>query len=145
MTWLTVTEYLCQKWPRIYSTLSEHLSSPPAFSGVRVARSLVLCVDRCLSFFFWLLYCLSFFDWQILITSLVSSNSSYQSYWIQRYKNIKVIYIILDIRRFLSILFRPFQLLLNYLTFQSFDYDFERPWWALFQKRVKHTTLDIQV
>jgi hypothetical protein len=33
-------------------TLPEHLSSPPVFSGVRVARSLVLCicfVDRCLS------------------------------------------------------------------------------------------------
>ena len=32
-------------------TLSEHLSSPPVFSGVRVTRSLVLCVcfvDRCL-------------------------------------------------------------------------------------------------
>jgi hypothetical protein len=34
-------------------TLQEHLSSPPVFSGVRVTRSLVLCVcfvDRCLSF-----------------------------------------------------------------------------------------------
>ena len=34
-------------------TLLEHLSSPPVFSGVRVTRSLVLCVcfvDRCLSF-----------------------------------------------------------------------------------------------
>jgi hypothetical protein len=34
-------------------TFSEHLSSPPVVSGVRVARSLVLylCfVDRCLSF-----------------------------------------------------------------------------------------------
>jgi len=34
-------------------TLPEHLSSPPVFSGVRVTRSLVLCVyivDRCLSF-----------------------------------------------------------------------------------------------
>ena len=47
------------------------------FSGVRVTRSLVLCVcfvDRCL--FFWLLCCL-FFDIRILITPLVSSNSSY--------------------------------------------------------------------
>ena len=39
-------------------TLPEHLSSPPGFSGVRVTRSIVLCVcfvDRCLSFctFFW--------------------------------------------------------------------------------------------
>ena len=34
-------------------TLLDHMSSPPVFSGVRVARSLVLCVcfvDRCLSF-----------------------------------------------------------------------------------------------
>jgi hypothetical protein len=34
-------------------TLPEHLSSPPAFTGVRVTRSLVLYVcfvDRCLSF-----------------------------------------------------------------------------------------------
>jgi hypothetical protein len=56
-------------------TLREHLS----FSGVRVTRYLLLCVcfvDRCLSFFFWLLCCLSFFDLRILITLLVSSNSS---------------------------------------------------------------------
>ena len=35
--------------------LPEHLSLPSGFSGVRVTRSLVLCVcfvDRCLSFFF---------------------------------------------------------------------------------------------
>ena len=35
-------------------------------------------VDRCLSFFFWPLCCLFFFDIQILITPLVSSNSSYK-------------------------------------------------------------------
>jgi hypothetical protein len=37
----------------LQSTLSEHLSSPPVFSGVRFTRSLVLCVcfvNRCLSF-----------------------------------------------------------------------------------------------
>ena len=37
-------------------TLPEHLNSPPVFSGVRVTRSLVLCVcfvDRCLSFSLW--------------------------------------------------------------------------------------------
>ena len=48
-------------------------------SGVRVTRSLVLCVcfvDHCLYFFFWPLCCLFFFDLRILITSLVSSNSS---------------------------------------------------------------------
>ena len=83
MTWLTVMEYLCHKWPRICSacrkhfpvlssfmtyhpintkgvtseagteTLPVHPNLPPVFSGVRVTRSLVLCVcfiDRCLSF-----------------------------------------------------------------------------------------------
>ena len=48
----------------------------PVFSGIRVTRSLVLCVcyvDRCLSF--WSLYCLFFFDLQILITTFVYSNS----------------------------------------------------------------------
>jgi len=60
-------------------TLLEHLSSPPVFSGVRVTRSLVLSVcfvDRCLSFFFSPLCCLSS-NLRILITPLVSSNSSY--------------------------------------------------------------------
>ena len=49
-------------------------------SGVRVIRSLVLCVcfiDRCLSFrTFSLGHCVVFFDIKILITHLVSSNSS---------------------------------------------------------------------
>jgi len=43
----------------------------PVFSGVRVSRSLVLCVrfvDGCLYLFFWPLCCLSFFDLRILIT-----------------------------------------------------------------------------
>ena len=60
-------------------TLPEHLSSLPVFSWVRVTRSLVLYVcfvDRFLSFFFWSLCCLFFFDIRILITSLISSNSS---------------------------------------------------------------------
>jgi hypothetical protein len=46
-------------------TPPEHLSSSPAPSGVRVTRSLVLCVclvDHCLSFSFWSLYCLFCFD-----------------------------------------------------------------------------------
>jgi hypothetical protein len=49
------------------------------FSGVRVTRSLVVCVcfvDRCLSPFFWPFCCLFFFDLWILITPLVSSNFS---------------------------------------------------------------------
>jgi hypothetical protein len=60
-------------------TLPEYPSSPSVFSGVRVTRSLVLCVMFCRSFvfFFWPLCCLFFFDIPILITSLVSSNSSW--------------------------------------------------------------------
>ena len=64
-------------------TLPEHLSSSPFITRVRVTWSLVLCVcfvDHCLSFFFWLLCCLFFLDWRILITSLVSSNSSYVNF-----------------------------------------------------------------
>ena len=58
------------------TTLPEHMSSPPVFSGFMLyfcTRSLVLCVcfvDRCLSFFFWPLCCLFFVDLWILITSL---------------------------------------------------------------------------
>ena len=52
------------------------LSSPPVFSGVRVTRSLVLCVcfvDRCLSFCpCSCVVCPYFFDLRILITTLVS-------------------------------------------------------------------------
>ena len=67
-------------------TLPEHLSSLPVFSGVRVIRSLALYVcfiDRCLSiciFFFGPLRCLFFFNIRILITPLVSSNSSYWAF-----------------------------------------------------------------
>jgi hypothetical protein len=56
-------------------------SSSPAFSGDRDTRSLVLYVcfvDRCLYFYFRPLCCLFFFDLRIMITSLVSSNSSYK-------------------------------------------------------------------
>ena len=54
--------------------LQQELPTLPGqiFSGVRVTRSLVLCVcfvDRCLSFFVWPLCCLSF-DFRILITFL---------------------------------------------------------------------------
>jgi hypothetical protein len=64
-------------------TLPEYLNSSSVFSGVRVARSLVVCVcfvDRFLSFCpfsFWPLCCLFFFDIQILITPLVSSDYSW--------------------------------------------------------------------
>ena len=59
-------------------TLPEHLSSTQVFSKVLATRSLVLYksfVDGCLYFFFWPLCCL-FFDLRILVTPLVSSNSS---------------------------------------------------------------------
>ena len=74
--------------------LPEHLSSPSAFSGVRVTRFLVVYVcfvDRCLSFctfFFWLLCCLFFFDIRILITPLVSSNSTNETIWSTLNQNI---------------------------------------------------------
>jgi hypothetical protein len=65
MTWLTATEYLCHKWPRICSSCHKHFpvlsscmtyhrvcnsSSAPVVSGVRVTRSLVLCAMFCRSF-----------------------------------------------------------------------------------------------
>ena len=110
MTWLTVVEYLCHKWPRICSTcrkhfpvhssfvtyhrvltwltrrvslveqelptLSEHLSSPPVSSGVRVRvpRSLVLCVcfvDRCLFF------CSFSFGHCVVCSSSIYTDSDY--------------------------------------------------------------------
>ena len=78
-------------------TLWEHLSSPPlppVFSGACVTQSLVLFVMFCrssfviLSFFFW---ALSFFDLQILITPLVSSNSS--SYIIKQHRLVNLIHL----------------------------------------------------
>ena len=60
-------------------TLPEHHSSPPVFSGNRVAQYYVLCVAFCrsfLSFFLWSLSCMSF-DIRLLITPLVSLNFSY--------------------------------------------------------------------
>ena len=48
-----------------------HPSSLMFFIGVRVAQSLVFCVEICSPF-----YCLSFCDLRLLITVLVSSNFS---------------------------------------------------------------------
>ena len=65
-------------WSRKLPTLPVHTCSPPVLSEVHVTRYLVLCacfVDRCLPF--WSLCCLFLFDLRILITPLVSSNSSY--------------------------------------------------------------------
>jgi hypothetical protein len=63
-------------------TFPVHMISPPLFSEVRDARSLVFCAVFCRSLFFLLcflfrpLWCLSF-DLLILIIPLVSSNSFY--------------------------------------------------------------------
>jgi len=68
--------------PLVSLPLRERLRSPPVFSEIRVVRSLVFCGMFCnslfvlLSFFFWPVCFLSF-DLQILITLLISSNSSY--------------------------------------------------------------------
>ena len=51
-------------------------SSPPLFSGVRAARGFCRSYLVFLFFSFWPLCCLFFFDLRILITPLVSSNSS---------------------------------------------------------------------
>ena len=124
MTKLTVTEYLCHKWPRkssvcryhyrifphswratefvervtrrvpqaehILLVLPEHLSSPPVFSEVLVAQSLVLCVVICRAlsvlvfcsaglcivchsiYGFWLpLWCLHTFPWWMYMLAFV--------------------------------------------------------------------------
>jgi len=53
--------------------LPEHVGSPPVFSGVSLARSLVFCVVFyrslfvLLAFFFWQLLCLPFFDLRLLL------------------------------------------------------------------------------
>jgi hypothetical protein len=57
------------------------LEFAPGFSGVRVTLSLVLYVFcRSLLVLFLLVNCLFFGDLRILITPLVSSNSSYMKY-----------------------------------------------------------------
>jgi hypothetical protein len=79
---LTITRWVSPVEQELL-TLPKHLNSPPVFSGVRVARSLVFCVMFCrslfvlLSFFLWPLCWLSF-DWRLLITLLISSNFSYR-------------------------------------------------------------------
>ena len=58
-------------------TLPEHPSSPPTFSGARFSWSLVfICMFCRLLFVLFLFATLFFFDLRILITLLVSSNSS---------------------------------------------------------------------
>ena len=63
-------------------TLTEHLSSPPDLCSCYSIFSFICMFSRSLFvllfFFFWPLGCLFFFDIRILITPLVSSNSSYK-------------------------------------------------------------------
>ena len=79
-------DILCNK-SKSMTQHSLHLNSPPGFNGVRVTRSLILCVMFCrllfvhLYFFYWPLCCLLFFDIRILITPLASSNS-YFGHWV---------------------------------------------------------------
>jgi len=74
--------------------LPEHLRSPPVFSVVRVARSVVFHVMLFrslfvrLSLFFWPLCCLSFIDLRLLIIPFVSSNFSYS----KRYGSLQIIF-----------------------------------------------------
>jgi hypothetical protein len=57
LSWCSFCRMCCFLYSYLYNI--EHLSSPPDFSGVRVARSLVFCVMFCrllfvlLSLFFW--------------------------------------------------------------------------------------------
>ena len=67
-------------------TLQGNMSSTQVISGVCITRSLVLSLFVLLYFFFWPLCCLFFFDILILITHLVSLNSSYWTWcWKIRY------------------------------------------------------------
>jgi hypothetical protein len=65
---LTVTRRVSHVEQKLHIHL-EHISSPPVFSGVRVARFLDLYVMFCRSLFF-LLAIVFFFDLRLLITSL---------------------------------------------------------------------------
>ena len=73
-------------------TLPEHLGSPSVLVGF------VFCVVYCRllfvvwSFFFWPLHSLSFFDLRILITLLVSSNSSYGMVYIFILQSVHLLY-----------------------------------------------------
>ena len=82
--------YIFQIWKNILVeqellTLPEHLRSPPGCNGVRVIRSLVCrSLFVLLHLIYWSLYCLFFFHIRILITPLISPNSS--SYTWQSHK-----------------------------------------------------------
>ena len=71
--------YESTKWITTTGATSGAGTVYPGFCGIHVTRSLDLCVclvDLCLTFL-WPLCCLSVFDLRIMITLLVSSNSSW--------------------------------------------------------------------
>ena len=73
--WLTI--YLLNQIKTL-RTMSEHLSSPSVFSGVRGNRSLVLCacfVYRCLFFLFWSLNYIGG-----VLFSVLASNAIYRGF-----------------------------------------------------------------
>ena len=82
---MTVTRRVSLKEEQLL-TLPEHLSSPPDFSGIRVAQSLIICKVFCISFFVLFLfvvessvlryttsdYLFDILDLRLLITSFAS-------------------------------------------------------------------------
>jgi len=62
--------YLTLSIESFLRNLSDHLSSPPVFSGVRVARSLVFCVVFCKSLFILFLLAIVL---SVLITRITDS------------------------------------------------------------------------
>jgi hypothetical protein len=44
-TWLSTTEYLCQKWPRICSTCRKHLPVPSSFMTYHLVCSYIKMTD----------------------------------------------------------------------------------------------------
>ena len=108
-------------------SLPEHMSSPALISGVRVTRSLVLCLcflDRCLSFF-------TFSFNHCVICSLI------YGFWLPLW--------------YLQTLFDypVWTLFLYYVPkiLQSFSFPisfvFDRNWWTVFQTLLLGTNLDI--
>ena len=72
------------------------------FSGVRVTRSLVLCVMFCRSlfvplyFYIWPLSCLFFFDLRIQITSFVFSNCSMKQINVSIQEHVYLLFLFLN-------------------------------------------------
>jgi hypothetical protein len=80
-------------------TLPKHLSSPQVFNGVRVPRSLVLCVCFVLLyFFFWPLRCLFFINVWILITQTNQPHRICLSHVYNHVRNKNMMQIVLELR-----------------------------------------------